>query len=62
MNFIDQLEQEGLAFVIRPWSALNVGRAERNKEKLYAAYDQGYMDGSISESGLRSFLNGCVQG
>jgi predicted patatin/cPLA2 family phospholipase len=61
MDFIDQLEQKGLAFVIRPRSALNVGRAERNKDKLYAAYDQGYTDGSMSEPSLRSFLRGSVQ-
>jgi len=61
MDFIEKLEQGGLAFVIRPRSALNVGRAERNKNKLYAAYDQGYIDGSVSETGLLSFLNGSVQ-
>jgi len=61
MDFIDQLEQQGRVFVIRPRSALNAGRAERNKDKLYAAYDQGYNDGSASETGLRSFLNGSVQ-
>ena len=61
MDFIDQLEQQGRVFVIRPRSALKAGRAERNKDKLYAAYDQGYSDGSAFETGLRSFLNGSVQ-
>jgi predicted patatin/cPLA2 family phospholipase len=57
MDFIDGLEQQGRVFVIRPRFALNVGRAERNKDRLYAAYDQGYRDASVCDAGLRSFLN-----
>ena len=57
MDFIDQLEQRGEVFVIRPRLTLNVGRAERNKNKLYAAYDVGYSDASASYMGLRSYLN-----
>lgn len=56
MDFIDQLEHQGGVFVIRPRLALNVGRAERNKDKLYAAYDQGYSDASEWYTGLLSFL------
>jgi predicted patatin/cPLA2 family phospholipase len=58
MDFIDELEEQGGVFVIRPRSALNVGRAERNKDKLYAAYDQGYSDACACETGLVSFLDG----
>ena len=57
MDFIDQLEQRGEVLVIRPRLALNVGRAERNKDKLYAAYDQGYSDASSCYTRLRSYLN-----
>jgi len=57
MDFIDQLEQRGEVLVIRPRPALNVGRAERNKDKLYAAYDKGYSDASLCYKGLRSYLN-----
>jgi predicted patatin/cPLA2 family phospholipase len=57
MDFIDQLEQRDEIFVIRPRLALNVGRAERNKDKLYAAYDQGYSDASACYVRLRSYLN-----
>jgi predicted patatin/cPLA2 family phospholipase len=57
MDFIDQLEQRGEVFVIRPRLTLNVGRAERNKNKLYAAYDMGYGDASARYMGLRSYLN-----
>jgi predicted patatin/cPLA2 family phospholipase len=57
MDFIDQLEQRGEVLVIRPRMALNVGRAERNKDKLYAAYDQGYSDAFTCYTGLCSYLN-----
>jgi predicted patatin/cPLA2 family phospholipase len=57
MDFIDQLEQRGEVFVIRPRLALNAGRAERNKDKLYAASDQGYSDASECYTGLCSYLN-----
>ena len=57
MDFIDGLEQQGGVFVIRPRFALNAGRAERNKDKLYAAYDQGYVDASACYAGLIRFLN-----
>jgi predicted patatin/cPLA2 family phospholipase len=57
MDLIDELEERGEVFVIRPESGLNVGRAERNKDKLYAAYDQGYTDASECYAGLCAYLN-----
>ena len=56
MDFIDKLEQQNEAFIIRPVSALPVGRIERNKNKLYSAYDQGYLDASESYEGLCRYL------
>ena len=56
MDFIDTLEQQDEVFVIRPRSALPVGRIERNKSKLYTAYDQGYRDASESYEGLCRYL------
>jgi predicted patatin/cPLA2 family phospholipase len=57
MDFIDQLEQRDEVLVVRPRLALNVGRAERNKDKLYAAYDKGYSDAFSCYKELRSYLN-----
>lgn len=57
MDFVDQLEKQGEVFVIRPWFDLNVGRAERNKDNLYAAYDTGYADASECYTALYSYLN-----
>jgi predicted patatin/cPLA2 family phospholipase len=56
MDFIDQLEEQGEVFVIRPLSRLRVGRVEKNKSKLYATYDQGYDDAAACHSELRSYL------
>jgi predicted patatin/cPLA2 family phospholipase len=57
MDFIDQLEDRNEVFAIRPRLALNVRRAERNKEKLYAAYDQGYSDAAACYTALCSYFN-----
>jgi predicted patatin/cPLA2 family phospholipase len=56
MDFIDQLEQRGELLVIRPQLPLGAGRAERNKDKLYSTYDQGYSDASACYPMLRSYL------
>lgn len=42
LDFMENQENEGGLFVIRPKTHLNVGRVTRNKDKLYALYDQGY--------------------
>jgi len=44
LDYIDELEKEGKVFIIRPEYSLNLGRAERNKPNLYAAFDKGYKD------------------
>jgi predicted patatin/cPLA2 family phospholipase len=56
MAFIDALEKRKEIFVIRPRGALKVGRAERNRDKLYAAYDQGYEDAAGCWAALRAYL------
>ncbi len=56
MDLIERLEEEGRVFVIRPSEAIPVGRAESDKRKLYAAYDKGYNEASLSYGELRSYL------
>ena len=56
MNLVERLEAEGRVFVIRPTEAIPVGRAERNQGKLYAAYDRGYDEASLSYDELCSYL------
>ena len=57
-DLIDELEERGEVFVIRPECELKVGRAERDKDKLYAAYDQGYADASTRHAALSAYLKG----
>ena len=42
LDYIDQLEAEGRALVIRPLAPLSVGRTEKNTDKLKALYLEGY--------------------
>lgn len=45
LDYIDQLEEEGKAFVIRPEKPLQVGRTERNIQRLTELYNEGYACG-----------------
>lgn len=44
LEYIKRQQEEGRAFVIRPKRASNVGRVEKNPQKLRALYQQGYED------------------
>lgn len=56
LDFIDKLEQEGKVFVIRPPKPVKIKRVERDKEKLYALYKQGYMEAKKSFQELLYFI------
>lgn len=62
VNFIDGLEDQGRVFVVRPSSPPNAGRIERNKARLYAVYDQGYIDASKSYAALCAYLTSNPRG
>lgn len=56
LDYIDQLEQEGKAVVIRPEKKMTVGRTENNPEKLEALYREGYeMGEKVRECMNRTF-------
>jgi predicted patatin/cPLA2 family phospholipase len=57
MELIDRLEEKKEIFVIRPAQPLKASRLERNKNKLYSAYDQGYTDAMACYGNLWSYLN-----
>lgn len=42
MELIEKLEKDNKIFVIRPKEAIQMGRTEKNIEKLKVAYDYGY--------------------
>jgi len=44
LDYIEELELSGKAFVIRPKESLQIGRLEKNKVKLEKLFNQGYYD------------------
>lgn len=56
LAYIDSQEKAGRAFVIRPKTASDVGRIEKNQEKLHALYRQGYEEAARCYEELLEFL------
>lgn len=61
MDFIERLEDRKAVFVIRPETPLGIRRAERNRERLYLAYDRGYNDAQKCYASLSEYLNNSAQ-
>ncbi len=61
VDYIREKEQSGDVFVIRPLEPLQVGRVERNPEKLTALYEQGYYDASNQFDALKEWLGTSIQ-
>lgn len=58
LDLIDDMERNGEVFAIRPSVDLQVGRAERDQQKLYLTYDKGYADAERCYDKLSDYLNG----
>lgn len=56
LAYIDRLQANGQAFVIRPKQASAVGRIEKDKEKLTALYEEGYRDAEDCYEELLAYL------
>lgn len=56
LRFIELQQENGQAFVIRPKKAGNVGRIEKDKEKLMALYEEGYRDAENCYEELMAYL------
>ncbi len=56
MEFIEQLEREGLALVIRPVNLYKIKGLERDPVKLETLYNQGYQDATDRFTELLNFL------
>lgn len=56
MDKIDSLEKEGKIYVIRPSKKLDIGRIEKSREKLDAAYKEGYNIAKDNLKHLTDFL------
>lgn len=56
LAYIEELKKNDQAFVIRPKKASQVGRIEKDKEKMYALYLEGYEDAKESYEDLMAYL------
>lgn len=57
LDYIFEEEKKGNVFVISPLEKLEVGRIERNKDKLTALYNQGIEDVRKLSEPLKEFLS-----
>jgi predicted patatin/cPLA2 family phospholipase len=53
---INELEEKGEIFIIRPSSLLPAARIERDKTKLKATYEQGFLDAQDKYEELMRYL------
>lgn len=58
LDLIEEQERRGNVFVIQPQAPLEIGRLERDRDKLLALHRQGYDDARALLSALRRFLEG----
>ncbi|MDP4125530.1 MAG: patatin family protein [Bacillota bacterium] len=57
LEYIEQLEEENKAIVIRPLRKLEVGRLEKDPKKLYALLRSGYDDTKNSYEKIMAFIS-----
>lgn len=56
MAFLEQQQENGQAFVIRPKQKSEVGRIEKDAKKMKALYEEGYRDGKANYELLLNYL------
>lgn len=57
LDYIDKIEKEGNVIVIRPLHKLEVGRLERDPDKLYELFKSGYRDAKDSYKKIIQFIS-----
>lgn len=56
LDYIEELKNDGNAFVIRPSKPINIDRFEKNKNKLEEVYRMGYNDALMQYKELKKFI------
>lgn len=56
LEYIEKLEEEGKAIVIRPKESLNISNLEKNEDKIRKIYEMGYVDGMEYVSKIMKFI------
>lgn len=57
LDYVEEQERKGRVFVIRPRAAGNVGRIEKDRDKLTALYRQGYREAEEKQEALLAWLD-----
>lgn len=57
LDELKKLEQEGSVFIIRPSKPVTISRLEKNLDKLYALYQEGYQDAQNQYTAMMKFIN-----
>ena len=57
LDYLEEMAAEGRAFVIRPKKKSQVGRVEKDQEKLKALYEEGYQDAETCHQELLKYLS-----
>ena len=57
LEYIYELERQGKVFIIQPETPLNLGRIEKNKEKLTNVYNIGYEQAKKQYDALMEYLS-----
>lgn len=56
MDQLDELEESGRVFCVRPQEPITIGRFEGDTEKLLALYNRGHREGREALAGMQSYL------
>ena len=56
MDQLDELEESGRVFCVRPQEPVTIGRFEGDTEKLLALYNRGHREGREALAGLQTYL------
>lgn len=56
VQYIEEMQEQGNVFVIRPKQQSDVGRVEKDRAKLDALYEEGYRDGENCYDALMEYL------
>ena len=57
LEFVENMEKEGKVFVIRPQKHIKVSRVEKDKNKIFQLYKQGYIETAKTYKDLKKWIN-----
>lgn len=56
MDQLDEMEESGRVFCVRPQEPITIGRFEGDTEKLLALYNRGHREGREALAGMQTYL------